>query len=361
MLKIDPTYFARLDAFEQAFVFLDEDNQALFLSAKACRLLEIRRGEDLNQHQAVLEPLLEFSEKSRKIRSRHVLDASPANDIFEECELSTASGRSFHAVVFSRPFEFADFPDATIVVFHDLTVLDPFLKAIEQSRKNRALLLLASCHVGRNLLFDHQGKDLSTQYENLESEFFKSVSSTSGDWMKADLLSCLSTAVDIIDPLVVSSAKIVSEARTSALLGISQPNCLRILGHLLLEASDFVGPFGKIVLKADLRKNNTAEVSLFAHRHTAIPLDASPLDLYVFRRYMPVQYKVSTVEDSQSSQAFEGLQFGTGSEVPGEIRSENINIVAKIAKNCSCELMIKHPKTELLVLSVSFPLSEAPR
>lgn len=355
--KLDTAFFSRLDAFEQAFVFLDDENQARFLSAKASRLLEIRRGEDLSTHQAVLEPLLNFNLKAKKRSSPQSFASPQGNEFIEECSVTTTSGRCFQAVAFSRAFEFPDFPEARIVVFHDLSVLNPFLKAIEQSRKNRALILLASAHLGRNLLFDHQGKDLSAEYENLEGAFFKILSSPSADLMNADLLTCLSTAVDIIDPLVSSSAKIVSEARTSALLGISQPNCLRILGHVLLEASDFVGPFGRISLKAELTKNNTAEVSLFAQRHTAVPLDASPLDLYVFRRYMPVQYKVTTVDEAPRTGAFEGVQFGTESVVPGELRSENINIASKIAKSCSCELMIKHPKAELLVLSLSFPLA----
>ena len=348
---------SQFDAIEQPLLFLDANHKPFYLSAKAARLLEIRGRTSLSEYAETLAPLITLGAAPTKRYKRYELREHDALSWgVQEIDLKTPSERHVRVLAFARPISFTEDEHGTVVVFHDLSVIEPFLRAIDQSRKNRAFLVLTSSYLGRPLTTDQTGKDLTANHEIMEREFFKSINQLDENRMNADLLTSISTAVDIVDPFIVSSAKMLVDAKMPALLRISQPNFLRIVAHILLESADFVGPYGTIRIKSQLTSEGEAEISFLAEKATELPLEAGALDLYLYRRYMPLHYRVSLMSENSDSQRFRNTHFGFGAEIADQSLSENLTIVASLAKKCGVPLQIKRPKNETLVLCASFAL-----
>ncbi len=181
--------------------------------------------------------------------------------------------------------------------------------------------------------------------------------------MQTDLLNGISRSVEIVDPLIVSSSKIVIGAKTPALLKISKPNFLRVFSHLLLECTDFAGPFGLTTVRSNFvyagggSEPGLVELALEAKRKLDIPLQASPLSLHFYRKYLPHYYKVR-VPSSEANRGGMEQHLGAGSDVADESMSENLTIASHLAKQLDVQVVVKRPEDGSLLISASFRLQE---
>lgn len=361
-----------LDCLEQAFVYLGQDGEARFLSSRGARLLDIRERHDLAKHKELLTPLIALARPLLGSDGQRTASAKlGAPPEVKELNLTALNGRVFEALAFARPLSISGSDiDGAVVLFQDVTLFRPFFHSIEQSRRHRAIIVMVSSFLGRSALVDGRGNDLLTSYKTAERDFFRKAPSVAGETAQTELQTALSTAIDIVDPLLPSSAKIVSDAKTTALLSISEPNFLRIICHLLLEAGDFIGPSGATSIKSAVHSqakvddrspetSNQVVLSFHAERREELRLDANPLELYFYRRYMPVHYKISLAEDTSdesSGQQFQDVHFGANATVAQDSLSENLRIAGHLATACGESLQVKRPKPHLLVLSASFRL-----
>ena len=176
-----------------------------------------------------------------------------------------------------------------------------------------------------------------------------------------DVLKELSLAVDIVDPMIVPSSKIIVLARSSALLNIARPVCLRLLAHLLLEATDFGGPFGRTTVDGTMltavQKPPLGEYTLriSADRKDELPIEASPLEVYLYRRYVPSQYRVSMSDDVEDADGSETARRATRT-ISRASFSENLLIAAEIAGRFGASLVAKRPTPTQLELTLTFSL-----
>ena len=374
-----------LDALDLPFLYVDSKGSARFLSSRAAQLLGLRERRDFSQNLALLQPLLDLAAKNSVTGSVSLRRAQSMSQNVAELLLYAADKHCFNALAFTKPLSVVGraplapvdgiqpsslSPSAeaaakagTAVIFHDLSIFEPFFHTIEQSRRNRAVLVLGSSLFGRSLLYTSSGSDTVSVYQAIEENFFKNHPSQHENVMQTDLLRGLSIAVDIVDPLLLPSAKLLLDVKTSVLLRISLPNFLRIVSHMILEASDFVGPFGICKLRASVEQDTNVpggghrvSITVSAERKAAIPYEATPLELYIYRRFMPLYYKV-TVAELQSSA--ETPKEGTTGNVnlADEQLSENINICQQIARQCNVPLEIIHPQQDILLLSAKFVLA----
>ncbi|MCB0325175.1 MAG: hypothetical protein KDD69_16445 [Bdellovibrionales bacterium] len=353
-----------LDTLEVPAVVLGEDGGALLLSSQGAATLEIRDRTVLGPYTELLQPLADIAASRRgdaTRRSASLARGAAASTRIRELELTTASGRAFPALAYSRLLRLDD-QEPAVCIFHDLGMLEPFFRSIESSRRSRTVALMVASYLGRSIVFDPRAKGVAREYHEAERAFFATVSGQSEDWIQADLQRALTTAVEIVDPLIPASAKIRVEAKSSALLGISKPSFLRLVGHLLMEATDFAGPFGSVSVRSGLKPGgaaNSAELLLFAERRLEIPLQAAPLELYLYRRYMPLHYKVSVSDGEAEGDTFPELRFGHQSSVSPDILSENLQVASHIATACGVEFQVKRPKSDLLVIAAALPLLES--
>ena len=375
-----------LDSLDLAFVFFDESATARFLSARAALLFDARERHALDQYENLFSPLQQLARGA--LTEDSGLRGPETAPVIEELELCGASGRQFLAVCYAKQLQHSPgggiFSEqrGTAVIFHDISYFSPFFKTIEQSRRNRALIVLASSVLGRALALDPGQNELISAYQDAEKDFFRFQPAVPENLMQTDLLSGISTAVDIVDPLIVSSAKIIIDAKTPLLLDIGWPNFLRILAHLLLEAADFVGPFGVVHVGAytpfaeipqGKRRDdveNFVELAVEGRRKSEIPADAAPLELYIYRRYMPVHYRVLVKhEDDLENDAGTalaprplklgagGISFGANRSLSRNTLSENLLIVSHICRICAVSLEMTRPQSDVLRLSARFKLS----
>lgn len=361
-----------LSQIDIAVLISDLDGNPLRLSATAAETLKLKAGEPLEANREILDKLVDPS-ILHKLDSDPLASLRPAN--IRELELSTSSGRVFKALSYTKRVRLSDGENDTrevlVSVFHDLTYLEPFFWTIEQSRRNRAIIVLSSSFFGQSILFDGSGKEVIQTYKALEEDFFRSHPQQHQDAMQTDILTGISRSVEIVDPLIVSSSKIVISAKTPALLKISKPNFLRVFSHLLLECSDFAGPFGITNIRSNFiysgggSNPGLVEISLNAKRKLDIPLHASPLSLHFYRKYLPHYYKVITPNAGDIAEGIAGNKaggteqhLGVGSDLADESMSENLTIASHLAKQLKIQVVVKRPEEDSLFISASFRLQE---
>jgi hypothetical protein len=347
-----------------AALISDLDGRPLRLSSTAAEILNIKAGEPLAPYRDIIDKLVDPS-ILRNFAPDPLASLRPAN--IRELELTTSSGRSFKALSYTKRVRLntgsSDVLEVLISVFHDLTYLEPFFWTIEQSRRNRAIIVLSSSFFGQSILFDGSGKDIIQTYKALEDDFFRSHPLQHQDAMQTDLLTGISRSVEIVDPLIVSSSKIVVNAKTPALLKISKPNFLRIFSHLLLECADFAGPFGLTNIRSNFVYTGggsgpgLVEIALSAKRKLDIPLRASPLSLHFYRKYLPHYYKI-IVPNAGDEVGGKEQHLGVGSDLVDESMSENLTIASHLAKQLDLQVVVKRPEEDSLLISASFRLQE---
>lgn len=349
-----------LNAVDWALVGFNTSTEPVFVNNKAASLLEIRQREDLTGCATVLAPFVPLiNAAANTIRFRPVV---------RELSVQTTTGRIVETLSFVQSVNFGT--DAggisSLVGFYDLSGLKPLIEMVEQAKRTRQFVVLCASLSGVDPAFVKQS-DLLAAYREAESRLFQPGQRSYEDLMHTDLLAGLTQAVDIVNPLVPPSVKIVVDARTSALLQISKPNFLRLISHLLLEASDFAGPFGLVRVKVVLRparegRKASATAAIAAQRRLQEPLESSPLELYLYRRLMPTAYKVGLREELDDSGSHPALKEESALKerlaLVSEELSGNLAIAKNLAAACSCELEMRHAPSRMLALSARFPLLE---
>lgn len=380
-----------LDQLELPFVVFDAQFNPVILSTSGARLLDFGPNDSLRQHTKLIEPLQEFAK--RWLPAERSAAAKPAAERLaaqstggqstwgpggqgqfrhrlEELEMVTASGRSFQALAFLRgsPVVSADAIAAGdlgeqmpgVVLFQDLTYFQPFFNTIEQSRRNRSLIVLMSSLLGARVDLG-SGAGAFSKYLEAEELLNNAAPLAATAMAGCDVLKELSLAVDIVDPMIVPSSKIIVLARSSALLNIARPVCLRLLAHLLLEATDFGGPFGRTTVDGTMltavQKPPLGEYTLriSADRKDELPIEASPLEVYLYRRYVPSQYRVSMSDDVEDADGSETARRATRT-ISRASFSENLLIAAEIAGRFGASLVAKRPTPTQLELTLTFSL-----
>lgn len=367
-----------VESLDLPFVYFDEHLVPIYISSRAASIFNIRQRQLLTDYETNLEPLAHLVQSAAAHAPAPAASAIGGEALgLAEIVLQTVEGRHFNAFAFAKPFalplvEGASGPLAGFLcVFHDLTLFEPFFQTISQSRRNRAIIVLASSVLGRPLALHTHCPDITTAYCEAESNFFRRDATVSDKLGQTDLLDGLSTAVEIVDPLITSTAKILLQTKTPALLEISTPDFLRVVSHLLLEATDFSGPYGTTFVNATIKDSalhahsrligtyQTVELSVTAQRTVNVPLNATPLELYIYRRYMPLHYKI-TVADShvaaENGQAVQSKEFyfGANSQHTKQVLSENLMIVSHIASTCGVTLCLRRPEPDVLTLVAQF-------
>ncbi len=373
-----PAQLSALEALHVPFVSFSTALQPQFISVRAAELLNIRERSNLVNYGAQLEPLRDFAASVYK-RSRTAI--MPDTPFLTELTLCADGGRSFSAFTFaallaqSQELRACASTPQIIVIFHDLTLYEPLFRSIQQSRRIRTLIVLVSSLFGGGLALGPDAPDLIQAYASTEAGLFRAHSANVDNIVHTDLLPALSKTVEIVDPLILSSAKVLMQAKTSALLAISQPNFLRIACHLLLEALDFAGPFGTAKIQAAIKENTllvqgrpagsyqSVELIVSGHGQTQLPLQASPVDLLIYRCFTPVQYKVffsreSSAQDTQAqSLSAQEIPLGSSAAPTGEKLSDNLLIASHIAGACGVPLALRRPEPGVMLLTCQLRLA----
>ena len=371
-----------LDSLDLPFIYFDPGLKADFISARAASCLSIRHRTQLELYSRILAPLQGFARQCLGAALSRPFNAGlNQGREFSELALATAEGRQLSAFAYSSPlriskcFSEQETEEGIVVVFYELTYLEPFLRTIEQSRKNRAIIVLASSIVGKPLALELDSTNLIKQYQAAEeklggqSSFHPALSSDQSS--RTDFLNALGTAVDIVDPLLAPNAKIIIQARTAALLSISTANFLRLTSHFLLEASDFVGPFGDTKVNAAIKEKkiqtqegvtaayHILELEISARRQSSLPLNAPGWELFFYRRYMPLYYKVTLAKTSLPDAGMQSREvlLGADSEQSGLTFSDNLRIASHIARLCQVTFSLARPEPDMLKLTAQFQLA----
>lgn len=374
-----------LDMLDLPLLLLDAQNLPQFLSSRAATILRIRNRGQLAGAQQVLEPLIELSRAHRATaqvdRLSRVTTLAPK--IGSELQLTTEDGRVVSVLAYVRPFTvFAmgvdtepgsdDIP-GSVVIFHDLTPLDPLIRIVDHTRKTRGLVVESLVSSPRM----PAGSPTVAPTGAIEPSRPAAPSTT-------ELLSGLTHAIDIVDPLVVSSAKILLDTTTPALLAVNPISFHRIVAHLILEAVDFGGPYGRTRVRAalaleegpdgrPLQAATNVQVLVIAERHLNIPVETSPLEVYFLRKALPTDYRVATSDRlagaegggdaDRGESTFEHLRVKdipsrrTAKPLLSEASmSENLRVAVREAKEVQAEVRAALASPSLLILSAEFPM-----
>ena len=402
---------APFDALDLAFIFFDQHHTPLYLSSRAAKLLMVRNRNEIELVAPLLEPVVDFVRAATGGSSigngvaKEILRAGQGGRPPQEIDLTTTDDRPLRVLAQCHPMRFpsdseADgraasgdaqaarptLPNGNFVVIHDLAPYQPLLRMLDQQRRARPLIVLAFAEletsalapsveeVVRVLAARDTGKKKERPHADLNSgDEAGSVASAGAHAKTTDLLSLITRAVEIVDSLVVSSHKLTVEVGTSALLEIPPVSAVRLLCHLLFEAADFSGPFGKTKVKAVMRAgqgdDSVSQIGIFAQRRWDIPGDASAIERYLYRKSVPVEYRVAVTAESLSGEELTQTETlfaemtpleGSGSRnikvVAEETLSENLRIAVQLGREMHCEIRTALLSQDLLAFSIQVPL-----
>ena len=156
------------------------------------------------------------------------------------------------------------------------------------------------------------------------------------------------------------------------------------MAHLILEAVDFGGPYGRTRVRAALALEDSpdgrpmqaatnVQVLVISERHLSIPLETSPLEVYFLRKALPTDYRVATSdrlaasggsgETDRGESTFEQLRV---KDIPNRrtakalvteaSMSENLRVAVREAKEVQAEVRAALASPTLLILSAEFPM-----
>ena len=330
-----------------AAIVFNSAKQAVFINPRAALALDIRNRMSTELYSTVLSQFANCIEDYRS-QSNHSLDEFryiPA----QELSIETESRRRIVVLirvgrVDLRPFSDEAFTEPYYVVsFYELTMLEPFFHMLSQARKNRSLLVSEAC-----------------EKENRSSE--------NGN---TELLKALTLAIELVDALVLPNIKILLDVKVPALLSISVVDFLRIISHLLLEAADYVGPFGVISVSTVIQDDSShyqdvksVDIIIRAERKYMLSLDSPSWELYLYKKYMPVHYKVQSKDWSNiSSEHLEPhdsptleIHLGQNTAVASQLITDNMKIVVNLIRNSSIFVELKRTAANELLITAHFPL-----
>lgn len=379
-----------LDMLDLPLLLLDGNNQPQFLSSRAATILRIRNRGQLSAAHEALAPLIELSRTHRAAaqvdRLSRVTTLAPK--IGSELQLTADDGRVVSVLAYVRPFTVftmsgelqsegeagtTDDIPGTVVIFHDLTPLDPLIRIVDHTRKTRGLVVESLVSSPR------MPAGSPTTAPSAADTLPNPPRATT-----TELLSGLTQAIDIVDPLVVSSAKIRLDTTTPALLAVNPISFHRIVAHLILEAVDFGGPYGRTRVRAALALEDgpdgrpvqaatSVQVLVIAERHLTIPLETSPLEVYFLRKALPTDYRVATSDRLSTADAASEVDRGESTfeqlrvkDIPNRrtakalvteaSMSENLRVAVREAKEVHAEVRAALASPTLLILSAEFPM-----
>ncbi|MFN8389332.1 MAG: hypothetical protein U0136_03480 [Bdellovibrionota bacterium] len=373
---------AALDSLGLSLLLFDDQLAPMFLSSRAAQQFGVRDRTDLAPFESIFQPLRNLARASRDARSSQLPESKQR---IEEAFLQTTDGRKQTVLALAREVEIVldEKPIlGTVVVFYDLTVLQPFVMALEQARKIRPTLILASALVGRALSEVNAEELLQISQSQANESPGALDSRLQLRSQSTDLLTSLTLGIEIVDRLMPQTFRIALDVTTSALLALSRPAFLRVLCHTLLEAGDFAGPYGKARLGAFIKRPDASEgpkkppaalqILVLAQRFEPPAVDAHPLDLYIFRKCIPSNYRITRSRQekdaanslSAEEQIFFEKQIGKEAlqrlpasvSVPEELFSENLRIASHIAFAERSTIGAKLLTPSHLALSLELPL-----
>ena len=167
------SYLLSLDSLGLPFLCFDAEFQPSYLNSEAAKLLEIRNRTNVEEYSELIEPLCVLirsaasSSSSKRKLSPQQYALTP-----HTVELKTNSGRCFQALCNPREIQLPkgdDLVEAWAVSFRDLSPLEPFLQSIEQTRRQRSLVVLAASILDRTTLIDNSGEGFIKAYQDLQA------------------------------------------------------------------------------------------------------------------------------------------------------------------------------------------------
>lgn len=398
---------APFDALDLAFIFLDPHGTPLYMSSRAAKLLMVRNRNEIDLVAPLLEPVVDFVRSATAGTTtssgiaKEILRAGQGGRPPQEIDLTTTDDRPLRVLAQCHPMRFpaeteqegkggtegakSAVPNGNVVILHDLAPYQPLLRMLEQQRRARPLIVLAFAELETSSLTPSveevvrllAARDSAKKKERTGSESGATDQAGAAalpQTKTTDLLALITRAVDIVDSLVVSSHKLTVEVATSALLEIPPVSAVRLISHLLFEAADFSGPFGKTRVKAVMRsgqddEGSVAQIGIFAQRRWDIPGDASAIERYLYRKSVPVEYRVAVTAESLSGEELTQTETlfaemspleGSGSRnikvVAEETLSENLRIAVQLGREMHCEIRTALLSQDLLAFSIQIPL-----
>lgn len=366
-----------LDALDLPFVVFDDGYRPRSLSASAARILEIQTRHHLDPHEATLQPLTELCLASRKRGDKGSLipDSIGGTTVVS---LMTTANRSFSALAYCRMIQGVTAPGTEeeqllhkipLVLFHPLDALEPFLHLVEQTRRTRALSVLA-------------GSELEHRFTLTADDAPQSRVDAATDLSKV-----LTNTVALVDQMIVSSTKMLLDIKTSALIACGRRDAIRILAHLLLDGADFAGPGGAVKVRlaldsveqpkrrvrerdiSDELSTPCAEVVVLSERPNTTRSLLGPFEHFLHHLVVPNNYRVSVRDGEHAARETKDLPLKgllhqrysasalSRNTVTQETLSENLRIAHLLAERSAATILVRPLQHNLLTLSVRFPLS----
>ncbi|MCB0344846.1 MAG: hypothetical protein KDD66_07005, partial [Bdellovibrionales bacterium] len=359
-----------LEQLDHAFVLIANNFVPIYLSRRAALLLGIRDRSEPANYLNLFHELLNVTKLAARRSSTNLLATAKA-PLVRRVTLRSETGRVFDAIAHPKAVSGADWKigehqGAHLLSFRDTSYLESFFHMLEQSRRLRPMLIFASCVSGR---------DINSIHASGESVLRSLIADD--DVPVADLQQNISRAVDIADPLVPPSVKIVIEMKSAVLLQIPAMRFTRLIAHMILEGADFIGLNGEIRLRMEETKTSEKRASgehstsvgvLIAATRKPLAIDSPDmLDNYILRRLLPNMHKV-TVSDNESTGVAVSLhdvsrkhgvklREETNHAVSPESLSENGTICLKLAEEVGASVSFKKPNDNVLALHLKLPLA----
>lgn len=364
-----PPWTRILDSLDLSFVVCGVDGEPKFLSSAGARLLHIRERDRLEIHGETLEPFRLLAARIRAAGKTHPFEPSP--DRVEELNIHCGDGRSLRVVASGRVVE-ASGDESAVLLFSDIAVADLLLRTLASFQRSRQALVLTSV-VARKPVGEVSVDDLRNASQYLANEFTQGGTRRKLQRLRCDLVAALIRAIDTVDPLLPDAFRILNEATLPLLVCATETMWIRLLVHLLLEAADYGGAFGRVRIAAQVRPTTgqarTVMLGFLVERGPAEIIGGAPIHRYLARKLRPTLYAVShrSVEDSAApSQDADVLQSFLGRDgaallreshrVSDEEYSENLRIVDGLAKGCGQRLRAQILKTGTLLVTLECPL-----
>ncbi len=325
------------DALDLPMLLLDSKNTPIFLTARGASVLGIENRAFLEQYKETLNPFITLLESVK----RPYVPITHAQKIMREIELTTADGRLKTILATRNPLK--EGSAGSVILFFETALFEPFLETLQLSFRNRSFHLLVSSLLGKKL--ELTDSSLSEQLIKASKEVIEH-----GKEDRAELLSLLTSALEIVDPLVSGKINIVLDLKTSALIKVNKTVFLRLISHLLIEAADFLGLNGKIKIKGTFpvtqtsTRGNTLELMITAQKGTEISEELDLLQLILSRHLLSPRYHVSITDEEAPLR------------LSPEIFSNDLRIASELATQADVILEVFRPDQRILAFKLEVPL-----
>lgn len=327
------------DELDLPFLVLDQEFRPLFLSAAGARLLALRDRRDLLAQLTYLQPLIDFARAERS-RDRAIVSEIPLQSI----SLTRFGGVPLHALARVHFIKYRDNEQTPGVRFMSSEGFETVAAKSEISRRERLLSLLAASAFDRDLRLSS-----TIDLADAVGSFDRKTSDP------AELAFALTAAVNIADRFTLPAVKFMTAVDTSALLALDREALMRILLHVIFEATDFASPAGTVHIQTVIAAADDAhrdgarlELVIRAERDESYAKPLSALERYLLARVMPSNYGVSVLKANQFSAA-------TSSTSPDNY-SDNMHAALTFASSRNVAIHVRRLRREILAIHAFFPL-----